>query len=139
MDEKSPEGPRVTDTRTMIRGLVRAAEMVEQRDRANMHSTVVWDDEVRRALDAARALGWGANRIGRLAAPAGSSGSEFEEELTNLINRHCIESESDTPDFLLAEYLRDCLTTWTRCARRRDEWYGFSTLTRGRTQIDVAK
>lgn len=38
----------------MIRGLVRAAEMIEQRDGGE-----VWDDTVRRALATARSRGWG--------------------------------------------------------------------------------
>jgi hypothetical protein len=45
----------------MIRGLVRAAEMVEQRD-----GGTVWDDDVRRALAVARREGWGKDQIGVL-------------------------------------------------------------------------
>lgn len=44
----------------MIRGLVRAAEMIEQRDGA----IGVWDDEVAAALLEARARGWGKHKIG---------------------------------------------------------------------------
>lgn len=43
----------------------------------------------------------------------------FRDELCNLINRHSQENDSDTPDFILAEYLTDCL----EATKRRTEWY----------------
>ncbi len=54
------------------------------------------------------------------AYPKGS----FPAELENLINKHSIEGGSNTPDFILAEYLKQCLETFDMCARRREEWYG---------------
>jgi hypothetical protein len=33
----------------------------------------------------------------------------FREELSRLINRHSRESVSNTPDFILAEFLAGCL------------------------------
>lgn len=33
----------------------------------------------------------------------------FQEELENLINRHSKENGSDTPDYILARFLNDCL------------------------------
>lgn len=56
--------PRVTVSREveeMIRGLVRAAESKEQEDGGK-----IWDDECRRALEAARRRGWGRNQTGNL-------------------------------------------------------------------------
>lgn len=35
--------------------------------------------------------------------------SEFQKELKTLINKHSMEQFSDTPDFVLAEYLNNCL------------------------------
>ncbi len=49
---------------------------------------------------------------------------KFENELDNLINCHSMENGSDTPDYILARYLRDCLETWNRAVRRRENWYG---------------
>lgn len=49
--------------------------------------------------------------------------SEFENELMKLINKHSLENESDTPDFLLATYLRDCLRTFGIVVKARDKWY----------------
>jgi hypothetical protein len=32
----------------------------------------------------------------------------FEKKLREIINVHSLENESDTPDFILAEYMLDC-------------------------------
>ncbi len=48
----------------------------------------------------------------------------FQEELQRLINRHCAENNSNTPDFVLAKYLSDCLQAFDRAVVRRDRWYG---------------
>lgn len=50
--------------------------------------------------------------------------TSFEEELTKLINRHSIENQSDTPDFILAQYVRNCLHAYNVAVLRRDKWYG---------------
>lgn len=52
------------DDLEMIRGLVRAAELLEQRDGGK-----IWDDEARMALDHARELGWGKHTFGKLKLP----------------------------------------------------------------------
>jgi len=54
------------------------------------------------------------------ASPKGS----FPAELEELINRHSIEGGSNTPDFILAEYLKRCLENFDMCVRRREDWYG---------------
>ena len=51
--------------------------------------------------------------------------SEFEEHLEQLINEYSIENESDTPDFLLARYIRGCLDNYNEIICARDKWYGF--------------
>jgi len=48
----------------------------------------------------------------------------FERDLEALINRYSQENGSNTPDFLLAEYLIGCLLTWNTIVRKREEWYG---------------
>jgi hypothetical protein len=50
--------------------------------------------------------------------------SEFEQGLEALINRHCMENISDTPDFILARYLRLQLDVFDATIRRREHWYG---------------
>lgn len=47
----------------------------------------------------------------------------FEQELAALINRYSLEQESDTPDFLLAEYLKLSLSTFKLIVKARDKFY----------------
>lgn len=47
----------------------------------------------------------------------------FRRELETVINRHSRENGSDTPDFILAQYLADCLAAWDRAMALRTEWY----------------
>lgn len=53
--------------------------------------------------------------------------NDFEGELISVINRYSKENESDTPDYLLAEYLMDCLNTYNSIVKKRDKWYKFNT------------
>ena len=48
----------------------------------------------------------------------------FEKKLREIINEHCLENESDTPDFILTEYMLDCMDAFTDATRARDKWYG---------------
>jgi hypothetical protein len=48
----------------------------------------------------------------------------FKEELTRLINRHSLEGGSNTPDFLLADYLTLCLCVFDQTLAKREAWYG---------------
>jgi hypothetical protein len=48
----------------------------------------------------------------------------FQKQLEELINKNCIENGSDTPDFLLAEYLGDCLAAYNKTVKAREKWYG---------------
>jgi hypothetical protein len=54
------------------------------------------------------------------------SKSSFKKQLSDLINRNSIENGSNTPDFILAEYLSDCLKTWEKITKSREKWYGTS-------------
>lgn len=54
----------------------------------------------------------------------------FEEELERLINKYSQENGSDTPDFILAEYLNNCLKVFDKAVNRRAQWYGHETLTK---------
>jgi len=47
----------------------------------------------------------------------------FRRDLESLINRHCLENGSDTPDFILAAYLRNCLDNFDMTVRAREKWY----------------
>lgn len=46
----------------------------------------------------------------------------FRMEIENAINRHSKENGSNTPDFILADYLCDCLAAFDRAVSRRTAW-----------------
>ncbi len=48
---------------------------------------------------------------------------EFRKELEILINKHSMEQFSNTPDFILANFLTSCLTAFDSATRSREEWY----------------
>ncbi len=47
----------------------------------------------------------------------------FAAELEMLINKHSKENESDTPDFILAEYILNCLKAFDHATNERTKWY----------------
>lgn len=49
---------------------------------------------------------------------------EFRGALKDLINYHSMENGSNTPDFILAEYLTDCLAAFDRAISAREDWHG---------------
>jgi hypothetical protein len=48
----------------------------------------------------------------------------FRTELCGLINRHSIENLSNTPDFMIADYLMSQLKSYNEVVNSRDKWYG---------------
>lgn len=50
--------------------------------------------------------------------------ADFRHELQDLINRYSLENGSNTPDFILADYLADCLMTFDKAVSRRHDWFG---------------
>ena len=48
----------------------------------------------------------------------------FEKELEIIINKYSKENESNTPDFILAQYLTNCLAAFNRSIQQRETWYG---------------
>ena len=48
----------------------------------------------------------------------------FRKELEILINKNSLENGSDTPDFILADYLTMCLETFDKTLQAREQWYG---------------
>lgn len=51
----------------------------------------------------------------------------FRDELTFLINKHSMENASDTPDFILANYISSCLDLYASTVRSRDKWFGIDS------------
>ena len=48
----------------------------------------------------------------------------LQEEIKMVLNKHCAENNSNTPDFILGEYLVACLEAFNRATNRRENWYG---------------
>ena len=48
----------------------------------------------------------------------------LKRDLTALINRYSLENESNTPDFILAQYLAACLDAYNMALIQRARWYG---------------
>jgi hypothetical protein len=46
-------------------------------------------------------------------------GEAFRRELRDLLNRFSMENGSNTPDYILADYLIDCLKAWNRAVNER--------------------
>jgi len=47
----------------------------------------------------------------------------FRTELSELINKHSLESGSHTPDFILSDFLVDVLMCFDRAVIRRNSWH----------------
>ncbi len=52
--------------------------------------------------------------------------THFANDLERLINRFSQENGSDTPDFILAQYLLGCLSAWNDAVKARERWFGRS-------------
>lgn len=60
--------------------------------------------------------------------------NNFKKELEDLINKHNVENTTNnTPDFILAQYLIDCLVAFDRASQQRDNWYGQKSNERPKT------
>lgn len=49
---------------------------------------------------------------------------ELRKKVEVAINECSAENGSNTPDFILAEFLTDCLTAWDKASMARERWYG---------------
>jgi len=50
--------------------------------------------------------------------------SELRKEIEEAINRHSAENGSNTPDWILAEFLEDCLDAFDGAVIARERWHG---------------
>lgn len=66
------------------------------------------------------------------------SGVGFRKELESLINKYSMENGSNTPDFVLADYLMGCLVVFDKAVIARGRWYG-STPVADTTVVDPIK
>lgn len=92
-------------------------EWQEKRAEAAME-TAIARNEIRAALSAGSASP--APDLETRAEPD----EPFAAELAYLINRRSLENESNTPDFILAEYMAAALQAFVDATNRREVWYG---------------
>lgn len=45
------------------------------------------------------------------------------DAFAEVINKNSLENLSNTPDFVVAEYLVRCLENWNLTVRQRNDWY----------------
>lgn len=55
--------------------------------------------------------------------------TQFEQELTELVNKHSRENASSTPDFVLARFMVTCLEAYEQTHNRCLEWYSIEGMT----------
>lgn len=48
----------------------------------------------------------------------------LERELIKLVNSESAENESNTPDWILGQYLMSCLRAFNRATQQRETWHG---------------
>jgi hypothetical protein len=49
--------------------------------------------------------------------------SDLLKEISATLNRHSAENASNTPDFILATYLTECLAAFNRACMWREKWH----------------
>ena len=47
------------------------------------------------------------------------------ESIAMILNTYCAENESNTPDFILAAYLIDCLSAYNKATKWKNKWNNF--------------
>jgi hypothetical protein len=50
--------------------------------------------------------------------------SDFRKDIENTINRYSKENGSNTPDYILAQFLVDSLSAYDKAVTAREKWYG---------------
>jgi len=48
----------------------------------------------------------------------------LEDAIRTLLNQYSRENESNTPDFILAEYMIKSLENFEKASKARETWYG---------------
>ena len=48
---------------------------------------------------------------------------EIVRDIAHVVNKYSLEQESQTPDYILAEYMLKSLSDLNRLMRSRDYWY----------------
>jgi hypothetical protein len=64
---------------------------------------------------------------------------QFTKELTALINKYAIENQSDIPDYILANYLVNCLQNFNEHIIDLKDWQASTLLDKGKTTAEFKK
>lgn len=48
----------------------------------------------------------------------------FEKDIRDVINHHSRENASNTPDWILAQYIEGCLLSFETATQQREAFYG---------------
>lgn len=48
----------------------------------------------------------------------------LRDDIMCVLNRRSRENKSNTPDFILANYLMDCLVAFEEASKHREDWFG---------------
>jgi hypothetical protein len=51
-------------------------------------------------------------------------GNDLEHEIAAALNRFSAENPSNTPDWILAQFLLGCLAAWNQGIQQRETWHG---------------
>lgn len=51
-------------------------------------------------------------------------GDDLEHAISSALNCYSAENASNTPDWILAQYLLGCLAAWNQATQQRELWYG---------------
>ena len=49
---------------------------------------------------------------------------KVRRDIAGVLNRHCLDSKADTPYFILAELVLDCLSAHRKAKKREKAWRG---------------
>jgi len=77
------------------------------------------------AIEQVLRVAWREAAAGLASRPSDEDGV-FGDELRKLLNRHCRENASNTPDFILSRILLNALRAYDEATRARDDWYGIA-------------
>ena len=62
--------------------------------------------------------------LSRQPIDAAPDSATLEKDIERTINRHSAENASNTPDYILAQYLIACLSAFNVATQQRETWYG---------------
>jgi hypothetical protein len=106
-------------------GKVNASILNEYRERFLSPPTVPSGGEAPKAAPATE---------GGAVDTVGANPESFTKALESVINKFSMENGSDTPDFILAEYMGECLRSFDRAVHCRSRWYGWHDAIGGRRE-----